>query len=126
MQVWILGRPPPPTLVLPNHRPCAWLRLVSHVLLGKSVAAGAPGCWFPYPGHRLCTLLFLSLGPKFGFCMGLVKSEDCTWPCWLPALALPQGVYDRCEALLRPPFDACHAYVSPLPFTASCTSDLCQ
>lgn len=38
----------------------------------------------------------------------------------------PQGVYDRCEALLRPPFDACHAYVSPLPFTASCTSDLCQ
>ena len=37
-----------------------------------------------------------------------------------------QGVYERCEALLRPPFDACHLYVSPLPFTASCTSDLCQ
>lgn len=37
-----------------------------------------------------------------------------------------QGVYERCEALLRPPFDACHPYVSPLPFTASCTSDLCQ
>lgn len=37
-----------------------------------------------------------------------------------------QGVYERCEVLLRPPFDACHAYVSPLPFTASCTSDLCQ
>lgn len=37
-----------------------------------------------------------------------------------------QGVYERCEVLLRSPFDACHAYVSPLPFTASCTSDLCQ
>ncbi|KAM5224318.1 otogelin isoform 2-T2 [Hipposideros larvatus] len=47
-------------------------------------------------------------------------------PCLQQSLGTMQGVYGRCEALLRPPFDACHAYVSPLPFTASCTSDLCQ
>ncbi|CAH7458855.1 Otog [Phodopus roborovskii] len=47
-------------------------------------------------------------------------------PCLQQSPASMQGVYERCEALLRPPFDACHAYVSPLPFTASCTSDLCQ
>ncbi|XP_072581571.1 otogelin [Vulpes vulpes] len=47
-------------------------------------------------------------------------------PCLQQSAGTMQGVYDRCEALLRPPFDACHAYVSPLPFTASCTSDLCQ
>uniref|UniRef100_A0A8C3X1E6 Otogelin n=1 Tax=Catagonus wagneri TaxID=51154 RepID=A0A8C3X1E6_9CETA len=47
-------------------------------------------------------------------------------PCLHQSPGTMQGVYDRCEALLRPPFDACHAYVSPLPFTASCTSDLCQ
>ncbi|XP_047680134.1 otogelin isoform X6 [Prionailurus viverrinus] len=47
-------------------------------------------------------------------------------PCLQQSPGTMQGVYDRCEALLRPPFDACHAYVSPLPFTASCTSDLCQ
>ncbi|ELW70757.1 Otogelin [Tupaia chinensis] len=47
-------------------------------------------------------------------------------PCLQQSLGAMQGVYERCEVLLRPPFDACHAYVSPLPFTASCTSDLCQ
>ncbi|GAB1292113.1 Otogelin [Apodemus speciosus] len=47
-------------------------------------------------------------------------------PCLQQTPASMQGVYERCEALLRPPFDACHAYVSPLPFAASCTSDLCQ
>ncbi|XP_051689895.2 otogelin [Oryctolagus cuniculus] len=47
-------------------------------------------------------------------------------PCLQQSPGAMQGVYERCEALLRPPFDACHAYVSPLPFTASCTSDLCQ
>ncbi|EQB79130.1 otogelin, partial [Camelus ferus] len=47
-------------------------------------------------------------------------------PCLQQSLGTMQVVYDRCEALLRPPFDACHAYVSPLPFMASCTSDLCQ
>nr|XP_021530849.1 LOW QUALITY PROTEIN: otogelin [Aotus nancymaae] len=47
-------------------------------------------------------------------------------PCLQQSPGTMQGVYEKCEALLRPPFDACHAYVSPLPFTASCTSDLCQ
>ncbi|XP_012412723.1 otogelin [Trichechus manatus latirostris] len=47
-------------------------------------------------------------------------------PCLQQSPGVMQGVYERCEVLLRPPFDACHAYVSPLPFTASCTSDLCQ
>ncbi|XP_010828966.1 PREDICTED: otogelin [Bison bison bison] len=47
-------------------------------------------------------------------------------PCLQQTPGTMQGVYDRCEALLRPPFDTCHAYVSPLPFMASCTSDLCQ
>ncbi|XP_021496031.1 otogelin [Meriones unguiculatus] len=47
-------------------------------------------------------------------------------PCLQQSPASMQGVYEACEALLRPPFDTCHAYVSPLPFTASCTSDLCQ
>ncbi|XP_004635011.2 otogelin [Octodon degus] len=47
-------------------------------------------------------------------------------PCLQQSPGSMQGVYERCEVLLRSPFDACHAYVSPLPFTASCTSDLCQ
>ncbi|XP_013003485.2 otogelin [Cavia porcellus] len=47
-------------------------------------------------------------------------------PCLQQSSGSMQGVYERCEILLRSPFDACHAYVSPLPFTASCTSDLCQ
>uniref|UniRef100_A0A8C2YUV7 Otogelin n=1 Tax=Chinchilla lanigera TaxID=34839 RepID=A0A8C2YUV7_CHILA len=47
-------------------------------------------------------------------------------PCLQQSPGSMQGVYERCEMLLRSPFDACHAYVSPLPFTASCTSDLCQ
>ncbi|XP_075403820.1 otogelin [Tenrec ecaudatus] len=47
-------------------------------------------------------------------------------PCLQQSPGAMQGVYERCEALLRPPFDACHAYVSPLPFMASCSSDLCQ
>lgn len=41
-------------------------------------------------------------------------------------LVSSQGVYERCEVLLRAPFATCHAFVSPLPFMASCTSDLCQ
>ncbi|XP_040114192.1 otogelin [Oryx dammah] len=47
-------------------------------------------------------------------------------PCLQQSPGTMQGVYDRCEALLQSPFDTCHAYVSPLPFMASCTSDLCQ
>ncbi|XP_032751926.1 otogelin [Rattus rattus] len=57
---------------------------------------------------------------------GPVTSSLPRPPCLQQSPASMQGVYERCEVLLRPPFDACHAYVSPLPFTASCTSDLCQ
>lgn len=111
---------PPPRLLTPHLS--AWLRLVSHQLQGRRVVC-ARG---PFP--LLSTLLFLSLGPELVFHLGLAKSEGCAWPCkpLLRSRPLPQGVYDQCEALLRPPFDACHPYVSPLPFTASCTSDLCQ
>ncbi|XP_049636632.1 otogelin [Suncus etruscus] len=47
-------------------------------------------------------------------------------PCLQQSPGTMQGVYERCEVLLRAPFVACHAFVSPLPFMASCTSDLCQ
>ncbi|XP_044537742.1 otogelin [Gracilinanus agilis] len=46
-------------------------------------------------------------------------------PCFHQSPAAMQGVYEMCEALTKPPFDSCHGYVSPLPFMASCTSDLC-
>ncbi|KAM6158513.1 otogelin [Rhynchocyon petersi] len=58
--------------------------------------------------------------------LGPMTSTPPRPPCLQQTPGAMQGVYDRCEALLRPPFDACHAYISPLPFTASCTSDLCQ
>ncbi|XP_042638720.1 otogelin [Orycteropus afer afer] len=58
--------------------------------------------------------------------LGPTTSSPPRPPCLQQSLGAMQGVYERCEVLLRPPFDACHAYVSPLPFTASCTSDLCQ
>ncbi|KFO71855.1 Otogelin, partial [Cuculus canorus] len=34
--------------------------------------------------------------------------------------------YALCNILLYPPFEQCHEYVSPLPFMASCTNDLCM
>ncbi|KFQ22082.1 Otogelin, partial [Merops nubicus] len=34
--------------------------------------------------------------------------------------------YALCNILLHPPFEPCHEYVSPLPFMASCTNDLCM
>ncbi|KFO84764.1 Otogelin, partial [Buceros rhinoceros silvestris] len=34
--------------------------------------------------------------------------------------------YTLCNTLLHPPFAQCHDYVSPLPFMASCTNDLCM
>uniref|UniRef100_A0A5F8H7H0 Otogelin n=1 Tax=Monodelphis domestica TaxID=13616 RepID=A0A5F8H7H0_MONDO len=46
-------------------------------------------------------------------------------PCFHQSPAAMQGVYEMCEALTKHPFDSCHDYVSPLPFMASCTSDLC-
>ncbi|XP_036620997.1 otogelin [Trichosurus vulpecula] len=46
-------------------------------------------------------------------------------PCFHQSTTAMQGVYELCEALQKPPFDTCHDYVSPLPYMASCTSDLC-
>ncbi|XP_072477507.1 otogelin [Notamacropus eugenii] len=46
-------------------------------------------------------------------------------PCFHQSPTAMQGVYELCETLQKPPFDTCHDYVSPLPFMASCTSDLC-
>ncbi|KFV49306.1 Otogelin, partial [Tyto alba] len=34
--------------------------------------------------------------------------------------------YTLCNILTDPPFEQCHEYVSPLPFMASCTNDLCM
>ncbi|KFW70275.1 Otogelin, partial [Pygoscelis adeliae] len=34
--------------------------------------------------------------------------------------------YTLCNILLHPPFEQCHEYVSPVPFMASCTNDLCM
>ncbi|KFP13087.1 Otogelin, partial [Egretta garzetta] len=34
--------------------------------------------------------------------------------------------YTLCNTLSRPPFEQCHEYVSPVPFMASCTNDLCM
>ncbi|XP_004621722.2 otogelin [Sorex araneus] len=57
---------------------------------------------------------------------GPMSSAPPRPPCLQQSPGTMQGVYERCEALLRAPFVACHAFVSPLPFSASCTSDLCQ
>ncbi|XP_074131877.1 otogelin [Sminthopsis crassicaudata] len=46
-------------------------------------------------------------------------------PCFHQSPTTMQGVYELCETLLKSPFDTCHDYVSPLPYMASCTSDLC-
>ncbi|KFQ91030.1 Otogelin, partial [Nipponia nippon] len=34
--------------------------------------------------------------------------------------------YILCNVLSHPPFEQCHEYVSPVPFMASCTNDLCM
>ncbi|KFU87934.1 Otogelin, partial [Chaetura pelagica] len=34
--------------------------------------------------------------------------------------------YVLCNTLLHSPFEQCHEYVSPVPFMASCTNDLCM
>ncbi|NXN97592.1 OTOG protein, partial [Rhinopomastus cyanomelas] len=47
-------------------------------------------------------------------------------PCLTQSRESLQRVYTLCNILLHPPFEQCHDYVSPLPFTASCTNDLCM
>ncbi|NXX78993.1 OTOG protein, partial [Urocolius indicus] len=47
-------------------------------------------------------------------------------PCLKQSHGSLQKAYTLCNILLHPPFEQCHEYVSPLPFMASCTNDLCM
>ncbi|XP_009890319.1 PREDICTED: otogelin [Charadrius vociferus] len=47
-------------------------------------------------------------------------------PCLTQSHESLQRAYTLCNVLLHPPFEQCHEYVSPLPFMASCTNDLCM
>ncbi|NXL71492.1 OTOG protein, partial [Leptocoma aspasia] len=47
-------------------------------------------------------------------------------PCLTQSHESLQRAYAMCNILLHPPFKQCHEYVSPLPFMASCTNDLCM
>nr|XP_009667446.1 PREDICTED: otogelin [Struthio camelus australis] len=47
-------------------------------------------------------------------------------PCLTQSHESLQRTYTLCNVLLHPPFEQCHEYVSPLPFMASCTNDLCM
>ncbi|XP_068255260.1 otogelin [Nyctibius grandis] len=47
-------------------------------------------------------------------------------PCLTQSHESLQRAYTLCDILLHPPFEQCHEYVSPVPFMASCTNDLCM
>ncbi|CAM4585048.1 unnamed protein product [Caretta caretta] len=47
-------------------------------------------------------------------------------PCLTQSQDSLQKAYALCNTLLWPPFEQCHDSVSPLPFMASCTNDLCM
>uniref|UniRef100_A0A8C6NF68 Uncharacterized protein n=1 Tax=Melopsittacus undulatus TaxID=13146 RepID=A0A8C6NF68_MELUD len=47
-------------------------------------------------------------------------------PCLRQSHESLQRAYTLCNILLHPPFETCREYVSPLPFMASCTNDLCM
>ncbi|NWW84490.1 OTOG protein, partial [Rhynochetos jubatus] len=47
-------------------------------------------------------------------------------PCVTQSHESLQKTYTMCNILLHPPFEQCHEYVSPVPFMASCTNDLCM
>ncbi|NXE75632.1 OTOG protein, partial [Cochlearius cochlearius] len=47
-------------------------------------------------------------------------------PCLMQSHESLQRAYTLCNILSRPPFEQCHEYVSPVPFMASCTNDLCM
>ena len=108
--------PPPPA---PYPHPSVWLRLVSCLVLRKSLAAGDQVCWCPHPFRLLSVLLFLSLGPNLECCVGLVKSEGCVWPCQPPALA--PGPHPRvCMTAVR---RCCDPPLTPaMPMSALCPS----
>ncbi|XP_009461058.1 PREDICTED: otogelin [Nipponia nippon] len=47
-------------------------------------------------------------------------------PCLTQSHESLQRAYILCNVLSHPPFEQCHEYVSPVPFMASCTNDLCM
>ncbi|XP_062974484.1 otogelin [Elgaria multicarinata webbii] len=47
-------------------------------------------------------------------------------PCLTQTQGFLQRTYTLCSMLLWPPFKECHDFVSPFPFMASCTNDLCM
>ncbi|KAM6308955.1 otogelin [Aegotheles albertisi] len=47
-------------------------------------------------------------------------------PCLTQSHESLQRAYTLCNILLHPPFEQCREYVSPVPFMASCTNDLCM
>ncbi|NXI48545.1 OTOG protein, partial [Galbula dea] len=47
-------------------------------------------------------------------------------PCLTQSYESLQRAYTLCHILLHQPFELCHEYVSPLPFMASCSNDLCM
>uniref|UniRef100_A0A8C0GJ61 Otogelin n=1 Tax=Chelonoidis abingdonii TaxID=106734 RepID=A0A8C0GJ61_CHEAB len=54
------------------------------------------------------------------------KSFNYEPPCLTESQDSLQKAYALCNTLLWPPFEQCNDYVSPLPFMASCTNDLCM
>ncbi|XP_078243433.1 otogelin [Pogona vitticeps] len=59
-----------------------------------------------------------------------ILSRDASFsyepPCLIKTQAFLQRTYILCSILLWPPFKECHEFVSPFPFMASCTNDLCM
>uniref|UniRef100_K7FTZ5 Otogelin n=1 Tax=Pelodiscus sinensis TaxID=13735 RepID=K7FTZ5_PELSI len=47
-------------------------------------------------------------------------------PCLTQSQDALQKAYALCNTLRWPPFEQCHDYVSPFPYMASCTNDLCM
>uniref|UniRef100_A0A8D0C7V5 Otogelin n=1 Tax=Salvator merianae TaxID=96440 RepID=A0A8D0C7V5_SALMN len=47
-------------------------------------------------------------------------------PCLSQTQTFLQRAYTLCSVLLWTPFRECHEFVSPFPFMASCTNDLCM
>ncbi|XP_023807134.2 otogelin isoform X3 [Oryzias latipes] len=47
-------------------------------------------------------------------------------PCNALDVQVLMRVEEVCSMLLSPPFQSCHDFVSPLPYMASCSNDLCR
>ncbi|XP_043938812.1 otogelin isoform X2 [Protopterus annectens] len=56
---------------------------------------------------------------------GINVPSDYPSPCSTQNQNTLQIIFNLCNALMELPFKACHNHVSPFPFLASCTNDLC-